>query len=141
MAVYSSIATISFFLQIVIPVLLLVSLGLKWKKKFREHGVTMLIAVVLHSVSIFGVMFPSFGVITLGGFSLVVSAITFVHGIAGIIAEVLGVWIIISWRLRKSLRHCAPKKKLMLITLISWLIALLLGILIYLHFYTTLLPL
>ena len=141
MAVYSTIATISFFLQIVIPVLLLVSLGLKWKKRFREHGVTMLIAVVLHSISIFSVMVPFFGVITLGDFSPVVSAITFFHGIAGIIAEVLGVWIIVSWRLRKSLQYCFPKKKLMLITLISWQIALFLGILIYLHFYTTLLPL
>jgi hypothetical protein len=141
MAVYSTIATISFVLQIAIPVLLLVSLGLKWKKKFREHGVIMLIAVVLHSISIFGVMGPSFGVITSGGFSATVSAITYIHGIAGIIAEVLGVWIIVSWRLRTSLQYCAPKKKLMLTTLISWLIALFLGTLIYLHFYTTLLPL
>jgi hypothetical protein len=58
----------------------------------------------------------------------------------GIIVAVLGVWIVTSWRLRTSLQYCSPKKKLMLLTLTSWLIALLLGILLYLHFYTTILP-
>lgn len=141
MAVYSFVATVSFVLQIIIPVLLFVSLGLKGKKKFREHGITMLIAVVLHSISIFAVMVPSFLVIPSVDISAAVSAITYVHGIAGILAEVCGVWIVVSWRLRTSLQYCAPKKNLMRITLIAWLTALLLGILIYLHFYTTLLPL
>jgi hypothetical protein len=141
LAVYSFAATVSFALQVVIPVLLLVSLGLKVKKKFREHGITMLVAVVLHSISIFALMVPSFGIISSGNFSAAVSAVTYIHGIAGIVAEVFGVWIIISWRLRTSLQYCAPKKNLMRITLISWFTALILGILLYLHFYTTLLPL
>jgi hypothetical protein len=141
MDIYTLIATVSFVLQIAVLILLLGSLGLKGRKKFRQHGITMLIAVVLHTISILAVMMPSFRAITSGDFSAVVSAITYVHGIAGILAEVFGVWIIASWRLRASLKHCAPKKNLMRLTLILWFIALFLGILLYLHFYTTLLPL
>jgi len=138
---YTLVATVSLVLQIVVLILLFGSLGLKGKKKFRQHGITMLIAVVLHTISILTVMIPSFGAITSGNFSAVVSAITYVHGITGILAEVFGAWIVASWRLRTSLQYCAPKKKLMRITLILWLTTLLVGILLYLHFYTTLLPL
>ena len=141
MSVYNLIAATSFVLQIIVLMMLFGSLLLKGKRKFREHGITMLVAVVLHTISIVAVMVPSFGVITSGGFSASISAITYVHGITGIIAEVFGVWIVVSWRLRTSLQYCAPKKNLMRITLISWLIALLLGVLVYLHFYTALLPL
>lgn len=141
MSFYTLVATTSFVLQIAVLMLLLGSLTLKGKKKFREHGITMLIAVVLHTISIFAVMVPSFGAITSGGFSAVTAAVTYVHGISGIIAEAFGVWIVVSWRLRTSLQYCIAKKKLMLITLIAWLTALVLGTLLYLHFYTTLLPL
>ena len=138
---YTLIATVRLVLQITVLMLLFGSLWLKGKKKFRQHGITMLMAVILHTISIVVVMMPSFGVITSGEFSAVVSAITYVHGIAGILAEVFAVWIIVAWRLRTSLQYCALKKKHMRITLIVWLTALLLGMLMYLHFYTTLLPL
>ncbi|MBN1244144.1 hypothetical protein JXA31_00960 [Candidatus Bathyarchaeota archaeon] len=141
MDIYTLIATVSLVLQIAVLILLFGSLGLKGRKKLRQHGITMLIAVVLHTISILAVMIPSFGVITSGDFPVLISAIAYVHGITGIIAEVFGVWIIATWRLRTSLQYCAPKKKLMRLTLILWLIALFLGILLYLHFYTTLLPL
>jgi len=101
----------------------------------------MLVAVVLHTISILAIMVPSFGAVTSGDFPIVIPTIPSVHGITGILAEVLGVWIIASWRLRTSLHYCAPKKKLMRLTLIVWLTALLLGTLLYLNLYTTLLPL
>jgi len=94
---------------------------------------------------ILGVMLPSLvlGVIPLilENSSLLVTIVAPLHGIMGIIAAVLGVWIVASWRLRASLQYCMPKKKFMLLTLTLWLIALLLGILLYLHFYTTILSL
>jgi uncharacterized membrane protein YozB (DUF420 family) len=137
-------ATVSLVLQIVILVLLFGSVGLKGRKKFRQHGMTMLLAVVLHTITILLVMIPSF----VSGFipyfstniSDTVSIIAIVHGAAGILAEVLGVWIVTSLRLRKSLQYCAPRKKLMRITLILWLIALFLGVLLYLSLYLTILP-
>jgi hypothetical protein len=141
MDIYTFIATVSLVLQIIVLTLLFGSLGLKSKKKFRQHGITMLIAVVLHTITILAVMIPSFRLIASGEYPALVSTITYVHGIAGVIAEVFGVWIIVTWRLRTSIQYCAPKKKLMLLTLILWLTAVLLGILLYLHFYTTLLTL
>lgn len=137
-------ATVSLVLQFVILVLLFGSVGLKGRKKFRQHGMTMLLAVVLHTITILLVMMPSF----VSGFipyfstniSDAVSIIAIVHGATGILAEVLGVWIVTSWRLRKSLQYCTPRKKLMRFTLILWLIALFLGILLYIVLYLTILP-
>jgi hypothetical protein len=142
---YQLVATISLAVQIVVLVLLLGGYWLKSMKKFRQHGITMLTAVILHVIMILAVMLPSLvlGVIPLilANTSIVVTIVAPLHGIMGIIAAVLGVWIVASWRLRASLQYCIPKKKLMLLTLTLWLIVLLLGILLYLHFYTTILPL
>ena len=66
---------------------------------------------VLHTIAIFAIMIPAFVVISLGDFLLAVSTITAVHGVLGLTAEVLGLWLVVSWRLRSSLRYCAPKKK------------------------------
>jgi len=137
-------ATVSLVLQIVILVLLFGSVGLKGRKKYRQHGMTMFLAVVLHTITILLIMIPSF----VSGFipyfstniSDAVSIIAIVHGAAGILAEVLGVWLVTFWRLRKSLQYCAPKKKLMRVTLILWLTALFLGVLLYLSLYLTILP-
>jgi uncharacterized membrane protein YozB (DUF420 family) len=142
---YQLVATISLTIQIIVLILLLSGYSLKRMKKFRQHGITMLTAVILHVIMILAVMLPSFilGVIPLilANTSFALTIMAPLHGIMGIIAAVLGVWIVASWRLRTSLQYCMPKKKLMLLTLTLWLIALLLGILLYLHFYTTILPL
>jgi hypothetical protein len=138
-------ATVSLVLQIVILVLLFGSVGLKGRKKFCQHGMTMFLAVVLHTIMILLVMIPSFVSGFIPYFSMntsdAVSIIALVHGAAGILAEVLGVWIVTSWRLRKSLQYCAPRKKIMRFTLILWLTALFLGVLLYIVLYLSILPL
>jgi len=136
-------AAISLILQIAILVLLFGSMGLKRRKKFRQHGITMLLAVVLHTTTILLVMIPSFiGFIPYFSTNIsdTISIIAIIHGIMGILAEVFGVWIVTSWRLQKSLQHCAPRKKLMRVTLILWLTALFLGVLLYMRLYLTILP-
>jgi hypothetical protein len=145
---YQLIASINLGVQIVVLVLLLGGYWLKRMKKFRQHGIAMLIAVILHTITVLAVMLPSFvsAVIPLilANTSAVVTVVAPLHGVMGIIAAVLGVWIVASWRLRASLQYCGlgkSKKKLMLFTLILWLIALFLGIILYLHFYTTIIPL
>ena len=141
---YQLVATSALIFQIVVLVLLIGGYWLKRMKKLRQHGITMLTAVILHIITILAIMLPSFvlGVIPLilANNSAVVTIVASLHGIMGITAAVLGVWIVASWRLRVSLRYCTPKRKLMLLTLILWVIALTLGILLYLHFYTTILP-
>ena len=82
----------------------------------------MLLAILLHTISISVVMIPSFvngfaaqGAIDFGNLLVIIA---FVHAIAGVIAELLGVWIIVSWRFQSSLRICSPRKNLMRYTLV-----------------------
>ena len=53
-------STISLVIQIVVLALLIGAYMLKRQNKFRQHGIIMLSAVVLHIISILAVMIPSF---------------------------------------------------------------------------------
>lgn len=132
-------ATASLIIQIFVLGLLFCGYVLKKNQKFRQHGLAMLGAVVLHAITIFAVMVPSF----MGGFSgpgsfdfsnmLVVLAL--VHTVAGVVAFVLGVVLAVNWRLRKDLKPCFAKKQIMRVTITIWMIALVLGIGLYWYFY------
>jgi hypothetical protein len=52
-------STISLGIQIVVLALLIGAIFLKSKNKYRNHGIVMFSAVVLHIVSILAVMLPS----------------------------------------------------------------------------------
>ena len=134
MGVYVAMQQYNLYLQVLFLALVFVSLGVKTQKKFRLHGIIMLAAVVLHLISVIIVMIPSYGNMlpliaegALGG----VYIITLVHGIIGILTAVLAVWIVASWRLRQSLKYCAPKKNVMRATLILWVLAVILAVLLY----------
>jgi len=60
MGLYQIIALISLVLQFVILGLIIASLVMKRRKMIRAHGITMLLAVVVHSITILAVMIPSF---------------------------------------------------------------------------------
>ena len=99
----------------------------------------MLIGVVLNAFSFLLVMLPSF--LYYGGVVLhmdpfgPVSLIVATHVSFGSIAEALGVFLVGSWRLRKDTKGCRAEKKIMLLTIILWLIALSLGILLFTMLY------
>ena len=133
---FQTVATISLVIQIVVLVLLLGGYWLKRNKKFRQHGITMLTAVVLHLIVILAWMIPSFS-----GFFSIPSAINFadlltaillVHAPLGIATVILGIWLVASWRLQADVAPCFAKKKIMRVTLALWLITLALGIILYL---------
>jgi len=130
-------STSSLVLQLVVLALLLVAVVLKTKKRFRPHGMLMSAAVFLHLISLVIVMGPSFGAIafTMTGLSEMIVILSVVHGVLGLIALLLGVWLVVAWRFRQSIQYCAPKKKLMLATFTSWIIALLLGVALYFILY------
>ena len=130
---------INLILQVTTLLIVAISLVYKNRLNFKMHGVLMGIAVVLHVISFFAVMGPSFssaseyfmtatselGVITM-----------WIHAIPGAIAMILGIVLVTSWALQPSnLASCARRKRLMDITVLSWLVSLIFGIATYVVFY------
>ncbi|MCW3999589.1 MAG: hypothetical protein NWE93_05070 [Candidatus Bathyarchaeota archaeon] len=114
---------------------------MKTKLKFAQHGAVMAAAVIAHAISIILVMIPSFGFLVSPDFILT-EAVYFaviIHAISGAAAFVLGLWLVVAWRFRKDVKGCFPRKKFMAVTLTLWLIALILGIVLYAVFYGPLL--
>jgi uncharacterized membrane protein YozB (DUF420 family) len=133
---YQVVATVSLVIQIVVLVLLFGGIWLKGVKKFRQHGITMLTAVVLHTVIILTWMIPSFRSLFSSSSSInladIIVVTILIHAFMGITADILGIWLVASWRLQADMKTCFAKKKIMRVTLTLWLIALVLGIILYL---------
>ena len=128
-------STVSMGIQIIVLGLLMGAVFLKIRKKYRQHGIVMLSAVVLHLISIIAVMGPSFAKFVDTGlinFSDELVMVTFVHFFAGLIAALLGVWLVGSWHLKVDVQDCFRKKRVMYVTIILWILAILLGIFLYL---------
>lgn len=133
------IAEMNLILHIIILVVLFVSLELKFMKRIFLHGATMLIALVLHVISFILVMWPSFRLFYPYGYNAF-SFITVTHAVLGGVTLILAIWLIASWHFQRSLKSCSRLKKAMLLVFVMWITALLLGILLYLYLYTTLVP-
>ena len=129
-------STVSLVIQIVVLALLIGAVMLKSQKKFRQHGITILSAVVLHIISIFAVMIPSyqafFGASGLIDYADVFVVLTLTHVAAGFMAALLGVWLVSSWHLQTNMQTCFKKKRIMDITLVLWLLAIIIGMVLYL---------
>jgi uncharacterized membrane protein YozB (DUF420 family) len=134
---YLLVSTITLALQLTAFALLIIGYNLKRQNKFRQHGVFMFTAVILHIITVLIIMVPSFGVIafTTTGLPETVVAFSVIHAIFGLTALVLGVWIAFSWRFRQSLAYCMPKKRFMLVTFTAWIIAIFLGSALYFILY------
>ena len=122
------------YLQIAALAIVFVSIALKAQKKLRLHGITILAAVTLHLISVIAVMIPTY----ITALPLIAQNISnpiylaiLLHGVLGIATTILAVWILAIWRLRQSLKHCAPKKNAMRITLILWILTVVTAILLY----------
>ena len=140
MAVHETNIAILFF----IFALFLVSLILKWNKRYFVHGTLMLVAAISylpplvlsldylltnHTVSeVMEALFGNFLTLT----------ILLVHFILGAYSGFLVIWLLVSWRFRAS-TLCAKNKKKMRTAAKLWIIAHILGILLYASLYTNLL--
>jgi len=127
--------------QIVVLALLIYGYWLYRSKAFQRHGKTMAWAVVLHLVFTFSIMLPSLVLAVIPEYiavnaAIAVSIITLIHVPFGILALSLGTWFVISWRFR-VLKSCFRRRRLMVLTMISWLFSLSLGIALYIIFYST----
>jgi len=128
--------TISLGIQMIVLGLLISGYFLKRQKKYRQHGIIMLSAVVLHILSILVVMVPSFaayfGDPSSVNFADILVITTLIHVSAGLLAALLGVWLVSSWHLQVSMQTCFRKKRVMDVTLGLWLLAIFLGVVLYL---------
>lgn len=139
-----AVATATLLVQIVVFVLLIVGYQFKRQLQFRKHGVAMASAVIVHAVSIFAVMIPSFSSVVSPTAVLpepqqLVYAAGAIHAVTGILAFLLGLWLVVAWRFESNVQRCLKHKKVMRVTLALWLTALVLGIVLYAVFYAPML--
>ncbi len=136
---FALIATTDLTTQIVVLFLLLYGYLLKRQLRFRQHGIAMFVAVVLHLAMMFAIMIPSFVLGIIPGFIVpnvygVISVVTLIMAVPGALAVSLGIWLVASWRFQ-GLKSCFNKKRIMLPTMVMWLVSLSFGIVLYIIFY------
>lgn len=137
---YVLIGTATLIIEITVLFLLLLGYSFKRKFKYRSHGFTMTGAVILHLISILSIMIPSFVLAVVPDFIipqplLLVSLVGLIHGVAGLVAIALGLYLVVAWRFRVDVSGCFGRKKIMPIALSVWVLALILGIVLYAIFY------
>jgi hypothetical protein len=148
MAFFSNTVTliVTFSLVLHLTILGLLIFGYRQKKrfKFRQHGITMSIALLVHVIAIFSIMVPSFVAAVIPQYILlhpfdIISVTGLLHAILGTVAAMLGGWFVAAWHFKKDLTGCSGKRRQMRLTIIIWIAALLLGILLYYLFNSSLL--
>jgi uncharacterized membrane protein YozB (DUF420 family) len=131
-------ADVNLILQIAMLVLLAVGWLVARNRRFRNHGLLMVVAFVVHTIAIVTIMVPSLAA-SRGIFQIGLSTITLVigaHAIFGGLAEILGFYMVGRWVLnRLNIKTCLGKKTQMRLTLAVWVIALTMGVYSYFLLY------
>jgi uncharacterized membrane protein YozB (DUF420 family) len=128
------VATLSLTIELVVLGLLAFAYVLRGRKLYRQHGITMTAALVLHLITIFSWMIWSFMSYFYSGpvdYSNLLIIVTLLHATLGTIAAALGVWLVASWHLQVDIQKCFARKKIMLATITLWVTAIFLGIILY----------
>jgi uncharacterized membrane protein YozB (DUF420 family) len=128
---------VNLLLQFAILVILILSFYFQRGRIYPKHGVTMAIAVTLHTIAIFGIMLPSLFALTSSfGTSIVRSLAVLPHAILGSLVEILGLYLVLTWALhRREIKVCSENKRFMKPTFILWLLELAIGIYVYIVLY------
>ncbi len=132
----AQIITASLILQIIVLIILIYSYLLKRKLQFRKHGIAMASAVILHMLTVFSIMIPSFTISVLPDYILaapleVISILATFHVILGAVALGSGTWLVASWHFKKDLSGCFKRKRIMIVTITFWVISIALGATLY----------
>lgn len=132
-----SLAEINLLIQTIILLMLLVGIFFKIKGKFIIHG-TLMLVTVFSAILVFLFLSPSIineKTTTLPNYILqffdspLIFILFIVHSFSTIIAVLLGVWVVTTWRFRTEL-FCAPKRKIMRLISILWILGYFFGILL-----------
>ena len=133
-------ATISLALQIAALTFLVVALALKNKKSYRQHGITVTIALLLHIITVAAVMVPTFSTFFTSPGTLVLDAVVIIslaHVALGFVALALGIGLVTAWHFKADLKSCFANKKAMRPTLVLWTVSILLGVVMYVIFWAS----
>lgn len=130
---------VTLLLEILIIPLLIIGWRLAKAGSLRRHGILMTTGVILHTLTILVAMIPSFlrysgllleNILSPGNF------MTWVHVITGIIAWIMGIFLVAQWRLnRTSKMKCIKYSWIMPYLLVLWSFSLILGVAFYVYFY------
>lgn len=128
------VASLSLVVQLLTLSIVISGYILKRRMEFIKHGTLMLVGVAMQSVSFMLVMGPAFLLIIENGLAqkpLLLSTVTLIHAILGGTALATGIWITGSWHLQASIENCIRKKNIMRYLIITWVLALIFGITLY----------
>jgi hypothetical protein len=132
---FLTISNISFYLQLLIFLGLIVGYVMVKRKRIVRHGYIMFMMYVIHIISVLMVMIPS-AINIIGNLNFInIEYVTIVHGILGGMVLVISSIIFLSWRFQKSSAKCYKMKKFMLILIIFWIVETSLGIVEYYMLY------
>jgi uncharacterized membrane protein YozB (DUF420 family) len=126
---------LNLILQIVTFIILGVGFYYKTLKNYKLHGTFMGVAVILHIITFIAVMGPRFSQ-NLNIFTTETSELSiqtaWIHIIPGIIALILGIYLVAVWAYRPSnVAGCFKRKRIMDVTIALWFISLIFGIATY----------
>ena len=130
---------VSFVVQIIALVLLFVGIiPSRFKKEKRNliiHGYLSILSLALNAVSIVVVMFPVYFsyLAALPQFSVLDSILIWAHTLSGIAAFGFGLILVYAWvRLPLSQLGCFKRNRLMMPTIVIWILSVILGAFIHL---------
>jgi hypothetical protein len=130
---------VSLVVQIIALVLLFVGIiPSKLKKQKRNliiHGYLSILSLALNVATIVAVMLPSYSsfLAEMSQFSVSDSIIIWVHTISGAAAFGLGLVLVVAWAHKPlSKLDCLKRKRLMMPTIIIWVLSVILGVFIHL---------
>ncbi len=138
MGIIVLIATLNLIVEIITLSIVVFGYIMKRKLRFIQHGKLMLVAVVMQSISFLLIMGPAFFIIVENGFAqrpILLSTVTIVHASLGATALSTGIWITGSWHLQTSIVNCVKKRNIMRYLIITWILALTMGITLYMLTY------
>jgi uncharacterized membrane protein YozB (DUF420 family) len=125
--------------QVAILLVLFASLWFKFRRNYLRHGISMGLAVVLHTVSVFAVMVPSL-LASRGLFSDLSNRLAlglFSHAVLGSFVEVLGLYLLSILALNRGVsKACFRNKVIMRVTFVLWVVELVVGVFVYFLLYT-----
>jgi uncharacterized membrane protein YozB (DUF420 family) len=130
----TTLSYLDLIIQITIFGVLVIDYFFIQKKNRRQHGVLMTSAFISNTILIVAVMLPPFLGESTELFSniLEVESLLFLsHHVLGLVAELLGGFLVLRWVMKAFNTSVCKGKALMKATISTWLVSLILGIVLF----------